>query len=493
MPEYKTTFTAVIEETLMQCIPVCDQSVELPSYLLQKEKAHGYIYDNGTLQPWYYKSITVVEGKRCIYFNPLEIFPFSDIATKRRNQALYWVRELAKALMSLSTPFLDLSSSILPLWRIWGVEGGKILILPQELADLFSSTAQEETRYHHIAAWVHHGVHPPFSLCDQMSSLLYFAATGFAPFANKNTREDAFKALPLRLMQTNLNHEMVSFIDTHLSLSLTKQRDATGNKECQKALGYFLDKTESLIWELEATEFAKDLEMYRSIPSCNQFLQGQERRAKQKIFWRKKGWLVITVAAIVISLTWFTTNRIKLANTPPYTAGMSPSQVVVEYYEGMNSLDLQKMEASLAKGTKNPSSMEITNLFVTRQTRQAYEGINTQVDPRKWIEEGRPPIMEGTFLYGVTDVSVTSLTDTTFRAQGILYTPFSYFESEEPAIESTVQSVVVFTYLLTQDFTVEMGKRGWYEITSISRSEVEPLEKLAVPTYPRGGQTVLSQ
>ena len=101
--------------------------------------------------------------------------------------------------------------------------------------------------------------------------------------------------------------------------------------------------------------------------------------------------------------------------------------------------------------------------------------------------------MEGTFLYGVTDVSVTSLTDTTFRAQGILYTPFSYFESEEPAIESTVQSVVVFTYLLTQDFTLEMGKRGWYEITSISRSEVEPLEKLAVPTYPRGGQTVLSQ
>ncbi len=492
MSSYKTTFTAIVEEKLMQCIPICDQSVELPSYLLQKEKAHGYLYIKGNLKPWYYKSITLVEGKRCLYFEPLDIFPFSDIATTKRDKALYWVRELAKALKEMPLSFLDLTSNILPLWRIWGVEDGSILILPQEVADLFSSTADEEKRFQNVAAWVHHGIHPSFSLCDQMTSLLYFAATGFAPFASKDSREDSFRALPLRLMKSTLNEAVVTYIDDNLSLSLTKQRDATGNKESQKALSWFLDSTEKLIWGLAQTEQTKTLQTYKNIPECNLFLEKQQRRAQIRVFWRKKGWLVLTIGALVIALSYFTVNRIKIANTPPYTAQMTPSEIVIEYFEGMNSLDLQKMEASLAKKTKNPSSMEVTNLFVTRQTRQAYEGINTQVDPRQWLAEGRPPIMEGTFLYGVTDISVSAIDDKTYRAQGILYTPYPYTE-EVVEIDSPVQAVAIFTYLLKQEFTIEMGSKGWYEITNITRSQVEPLEIIAVPTYPKGGQTILSQ
>ncbi|NCC65154.1 MAG: hypothetical protein EOM15_10920 [Spirochaetia bacterium] len=492
MNRYKTTFTAIVEEKLMQCIPICDQSIELPSYLLQKEKAHGYLYTEETLTPWYYRSITVVEGKRCLYFDPLDIFPFSDIATIRRDKALYWVRELAKTLKELPLSFLDLNSNILPLWRIWGVEDGSILILPQEVGDLFSSTADEEKRFQNVAAWVHHGIHPPFSLCDQMTSLLYFAAAGFAPFASKDTREDSFRALPLRLLQSNLNPKTIAYIDETLSLGLTKQRDATGNKESQKALSWFIDTTEQLVGELEPLAQAKNLEIYRTITACDQFVQRQQKRAGYRVFWRKKGWLVLTISAIVITLSYFTASRIKLANTPPYTAGMAPTEVVLEYFEGMNSLDLQKMEASLAKKTQNPSSMEVTNLFVTRQTRQAYEGINTQVDPRQWLEEGKPPIMEGTFLYGVTDVSVTALDDRTYRAQGILYTPYPYTE-EVAEIDSPTQAVAIFTYQLIQDFTIEMGKKGWYEITNITRSQVEPLQIITVPTYQKGGQTILSQ
>jgi hypothetical protein len=33
--------------------------------------------------------------------------------------------------MLLPSSFLDLSSGILPLWRIWGVEDGSLLILPR--------------------------------------------------------------------------------------------------------------------------------------------------------------------------------------------------------------------------------------------------------------------------------------------------------------------------------------------------------------------------
>ncbi len=478
------TFEHEIDGKPMRLIVIGGQSMELPTYLLQGEKAQGYVYKDGALKCWFWKGLTVVDGKRCLYFDPLDIFAFEQIASTKRDRALHLVRDLAKALMLLPSSFLDLSSGILPLWRIWGVEDGSLLILPQDVADLFASCADEQMRFFHIGAWVHHGIHAPFSLIDQLTSFLYFAATGFPPFADKNTREDAFRPLPLNLCPVNLDKATTAFIDKTLSLSLTKMRDFTGNQESQKALSHFLEQTERLEWNLPNLEHAKKREDLYEVGSCASFLDAQKKRAKRKIFWRKKGWIVITVAVSVFAIAYFTTSRIRIALTPPYTAGMSPITLIEEFYAGQNALDLQKMEASLAKKTKNPASMEVTNLFVTRQTRQAYEGINTQIDPNRWISEGKPAILEGTFLYGVADISVQAITENTYLATGVLYTPYSYQdESESP--EQTAKGIPIYTYQLEQQFIIEMGKRGWYEITDISSVGVQSLGKIVVPTYSR--------
>jgi hypothetical protein len=486
------TFEHIIDGKPMRLIVIGPQSVELPTYLLQGEKAQGYLYKDGTLESWFWKGLTVVDGKRCLYFDPLDIFAFEQIASTKRDQALHLVRSLAKALMLLPSSFLDLSNGILPLWRIWGVEDGSILILPQDVADLLASCADEQTRFYHLGAWVHHGIHAPFSLIDQLASFLYFAAAGFPPFADKNTREDAFKAVPLSLCAVNLDKATTTFIDKTLSLSLTKMRDISGNKESQKALSYFLEQTEGLVWNLSALEQPLKRESLYEVSECASFLYAQEKRAKRKIFWRKKGWIVITVAVSVFILAYFTTSRIRTALAPPYTAGMPPITIIEEFYAGQNALDLQKMEASLAKKTKNPASMEVTNLFVTRQTRQAYEGINTQIDPNQWIEDGRPAIPEGTFLYGVTDLVVKPLGGDTYLASGVLYTPYSY-EQESETAEQPATGVPIYTYRLEQQFTVEMGERGWYEITDISSVGVQLLEKIVVPTYPRPSGIPLSR
>lgn len=478
------TFEYTIDDRLMRLIVIGDQSMELPTYLLQGEKAHGYLYKDGTLSRWYWKGLTVVDGKRCIYFDPLEIFAFEQIASTKRNHALSLVRDLASALMGLPSSFLDLSSGILPLWRVWGVEDGSLLILPQDVADLFASCSDEQKRFYHLGAWVHHGIHAPFALIDQLTAFLYFAAVGFAPFYDKDTREDAFKAVPLALCSVNLNKATTSFIDKTLSLSLTKMRDVSGNLESQKALAFFLAQTEKLKWDLPMLKEPRKREDLSAIPACASFLEGQKKRAGRNRFWRKKGWIVITVAVSVIAVAWFTTSRIQTSLAPPYTAGMPPITIIEEFYAGQNALDLQKMEASLAKKTKNPASMEVTNLFVTRQTRQAYEGINTQIDPNRWINEGKPAILEGTFLYGVADLQVKPVDERTFIAEGTLYTPYSY-SNEEEVTEQAEKGMRIFTYQIEQQFTVERGKRGWYEITDISSVSVQPLQSIVVPTYSR--------
>ncbi|MEA4859042.1 MAG: hypothetical protein VB127_01050, partial [Sphaerochaeta sp.] len=76
----KRTFDHLIEGNVMRCITIAPQAVELPSYLLQGEKERGYLYDGENLESWYWKGITIIEGERCLYFDQLELFPFSEIA-----------------------------------------------------------------------------------------------------------------------------------------------------------------------------------------------------------------------------------------------------------------------------------------------------------------------------------------------------------------------------------------------------------------------------
>ncbi|HKM06684.1 MAG TPA: hypothetical protein VJ869_06810 [Sphaerochaeta sp.] len=483
-------FTSVIEQKPYTCMAIGPSGVDLPSYLLQGQKEPGYIIQQGEKPKlWYWEGLSVVKDKRCLYFEDIHLFPITEIATTKRSKALALVRELAQAISTLPSKFLDLSSNILPLWRIWGIEEGGFLILPQDLADLFSSCAEEDVRYAMVSAWVHHGLHTPFALCDQMVQLLYFAAIGFPPFYAPETREDGFRALPLTLSSIELDKQGTSFIDANLRLSLSKQREASGNLESQKALAWFVEATENLQWNVGNRIEAPTYEEMRKAPSSAAFLENQKRRSDRSIFWRKKGWIVISVVVAVTLVVWFTTGRIKSALAPPYTAGMEAQQVIEEYYRGQNELDLQKMEASLARKVKNPASMEVTNLFVSRQTRQAYEGITTQIDPNVWIANGKQALLEGTFLYGVADVRVRALDSENYEVTSVLYSPYPYFEDQEGTMVEEGE-IVIFTYEQVQHFGVGVSKRGWLEITSLTNKSLRRLENLRIPTYKREVQAI---
>ncbi len=483
-------FTSVIEQKSYTCMVIGPSEVDLPSYLLQGQKAPGYILKKGeTPKQWYWEGLSVAREKRCLYFESIDLFPITDIATTKRKDALSLVTSLAQALSTLPAKFLDLSSNTLPLWRVWGLEEGGFLILPQDLADLFSSCAEESVRYSMSSAWVHHGLHTPFALCDQMVQLLYFAAAGFPPFGAPETREDGFRALPLSLLPLSLDQKTTLFIDSTLRLSLSKQREASGNMESQKALAWFFQAAETLQWNLENREEAPTYEEMREVPSSALFLENQKKRSERSIFWRKKGWIIISITVAVTLVVWFTTGRIKDALAPPYTAGMAAEEVIQEYYASQNELDLQKMEASLAKKVKNPAAMEVTNLFVSRQTRQAYEGITTQIDPNTWIAQGKPDLLEGTFLYGVSDVRVRAIDSQNYEVTSILYSPYPYFEDQEETMVNEGE-IVIFRYEQVQHFGIGLNKRGWLEITSLTNKTLRRLEDLRIPTYKKESRSI---
>lgn len=467
----------------------------LPRYMLQGEKEPGYIVRDGKAEPWYWEGFSEQDGVRYVYFSKLDIVPATSLATTLRSRALPLVRDLARALMALPKDFIRPTNGIMPLWRVYFLAEGGVLVFPEFLSEIFAATGDDSDRFDSIGGWIRPGLEASFTLCDQMTQLLYFAATGMAPYKGQAVRETRFRPLPLALaaqaLAPQLDPTTAQWIDAAMRISNYDQKKATENLPPEQGLGWWLAQTDALAWslpDLPSRDEQGNAEKLSGDAQCAAFLEKQDQKARRNIFWRKKGWIVIASVVAFAAVASFAGSQIKTALAPPYTAGMDPVQVIEEYYVGQSELDIQKLEASLAGRAKSPVSMEVSNLFVTRQMRLAYEGINTVIPAPQWNAEGRPDIPDYAYIYGVDDVRVHQTGDDTWTAVSTLYSPYDYeakaSETEAAAgtetSEQPVTSKMIYLYEQTQEFTLQWNKRGWWEIVRIGDLHYTPAGTLTV-------------
>lgn len=464
---------AVIDGVPSTCIILTGKDVRLPATLLQGKNLTAWLYKDETFSTVSWDGIAYLEDKQCLRFPDLPLFGVEELASRRKGEALTYIRSLASLLIRLSSKDLDLESGIIPLWRIWGVEGGGILLLPEALGSILETCLSETERKASFNDWVHYDLHPPFTLADQMAQMLYWAASGKAPLSDEATREDHCNAMPLSIARTNLAPSVVSFIDSTLHMKLTRQRDLSGNKEPQAFLSWFLEKTTALPWP-EAPEVkweSKEADVFRS---------KQRKRAGKRVFWRKKGVIVLVVVLAFGTVSYIAGSRIKQKLTPPYTLGMSDEMIIEEYYKGQSELDLQKMTASLAPHTKAPAELEVTNMFVARQTREAYENFQAYLNVNDWIAHGKPAIGSQQGLYGVTDITITQVDENTYDVDSTIWTPFPY-EDEGTVTIPDKEHTLAFVYQQKQRFVLETNKRGWRLIKEITNLGYEKVRDELVP------------
>lgn len=480
-----------IENEKYSAIAFSNKDCELPSFLLQGEKQPGYIYKNGELQPWYWKGFANYGNKKCLYFDPIEIFPLSQLASSLRSKAPMLIINLSKALNKCDSKFLDLQNGIISAWRIFFTKDDGVLILPRTLSDIFSSTADEYNRYSNSNSFIHANVLPSFSLIDQMAQLFYYSITGIKPFEFTTVRSNHYKAIDLNLLvkgfKINVDSDLVEKINKILHLSLNKTRDISSNLPPQNALQWFIERFDGTKWSLENREDKIiTIEDLLKIEECKPIIEKLLKSEKRIIFWRKRGSVIIVsliVAAFVIS---FVGGRIHDALQPPYTAGLDQIGVIEAYYEAQNNLDVQNLEASLQRGVSSPVLNEITTLYVTRQTRLAYEQVDSVINPSQWVDEGMPPIDSKKIIYGIDDVKITQIGDNQFLATSIYYSPYSLDQSEETEENlnsTTTDTTKCYRFEQKQVFSFEYNKKGWYEITDIKTTDLKYLDTLLVPVY----------
>lgn len=467
-----------------------NKNTDLPAALLTGEKKPSYLFEDGKVEQWYWKNFSSYNGSKCLYFDKISLHPLAELSTTLRNKAPLLINNLAKALNQCSTEFLDLRGGIVSAWRIYFTDTNGVLILSSNLGDIFSSTNTEETRFANTSSLIHSGIHPSFTLIDEIAQLYYFAALGIKPFEDDTVREIGYRAIPLAVaapvLCPEIDKDMINKIDGILSLKMGKQREISGNLDPQKALEWFYTKIENESWNLPNRDKVPDvMDILMSNEKTSAYLKSTESNAKKRIFWRTKGTVLIIVSVIVIFVGSFIFGRVKDYLAPPYTAGQNQEQIIESYYNAQNDLDIEKLEDSLARGVDSPISNEVTTLFVTRQTRMAYENSDTIINPVTWEEEGRPAINSGSYIYGVDDIKIEDIGNNNYKATSIFYSPDNYTDSytdvDEDDIEVESDTTPIYRFEQIQVFTIEMTDKGWYEITAINPISVKYVDTLLVP------------
>lgn len=137
------------------------------------------------------------------------------------------------------------------------------------------------------------------------------------------------------------------------------------------------------------------------------------RRRSGASFWRRKGTLTMALAVAVGLVLAIGGSMLWGALQPHPTDDWSPRQVVEGYYQAMSDLDADTMKklASFDSGKEVALARdqdEVSNIYVIRQVRTAYEHESPVVAAQAWEGQGRLALEPGQILYGVAGLEAAA-------------------------------------------------------------------------------------
>jgi len=223
-----------------------------------------------------------------------------------------------------------------------------------------------------------------------------------------------------------------------------------------------------------------------------QSLSARSRRRKYRAHLKKKYGTVFTAtAAGLVVLGFLIAPVIRRSLEPDITEGLQPTEVIRLFYESQNSLDHQIMEECTLKNAGSSHLNQVTTLFVISRVRQGLEMKNFFLSAPEWIEQGKPGLEDGRFVFGNTDLTIQSLPEENgYRVDYTRWTTLppeasdTLSEEQRSAIDSLQQ---VEAYRIREYLHMTETKKGWKidELREIDRQSVNASRLHSEKTDPR--------
>ena len=447
------------------CITLAEGEGILKGFDSPANKQSALLYHSAQMTEIPWQSLQMIGDKCCLVFMPTDRFSgipvdASELATSLRPRSLSLLRDLSYALeMAGNRLFWNLDS--IPLSNILFFENGDILLLSDQMGDALDRFEPDEMRRFDKSLWYAHNCVDGFGKANFLFQLLYFTLSGTVPFEAEAVRENSFRAVPLSLLFPPADAkltELFSLVDRSLS------DDRKFQFSVKHPFSFFRQVVDGIM----------EYDISTLVPGENPGLEAYkaklEKRARIKIFLRKKGvkttLIALGVAAVLGIIAFYVWRAVK----PPETKDLNEVEIIDYYYNALTELDASGMLEPLKNGYDGPDFIEVSSLFVTSTMQRTYDGQSFVINPRKWIEDGMGNLPMNSIVYGVTDVQIQKLSDDVYRAKVHFWT--SDNEVDDANLLVVENGMDVYEYIQVNDFT--FTTRGtWREVSNITQVSLD--------------------
>ncbi len=457
------------------------EGFEMSPRVMQNTRRDGVIVKDNGIEPFPWYGVTKDKEGEYVLLPPVTLEDITMISSKYRDKALSLVRKIAYGLISQDESFLDLSTGIFPLYRIYIAYGTDIVLLPPDAGEILTLSRKPEDIDKSVRNLLTPSLERGYTLTHEMAQLLYYALSGRFPYEKAEVRGACFKPYSLSYYTAESN-ETTSFIMNTLLLGEKGQRKICLNYTARETLKYFLDKTENLSWNYPGVNESDRIWEMKKSEETKVFIEEKkkkEKKAQKKNFLRKKGVVTLVILLVTSVVAYLIGNFLYQKFRAPYTKDLSPVEIISYTIEKQNELDAE----SLNEGFKKDAAQykEVTTLYILNKTRLAYESIAPFISLDEWRENGEGAIGGDSFVYGVEIESITDDGGDKYTASLIWYTPYSFSDEDEETYEERDGYTRTFVYSVKEHFTFEYNNRGWWECTESYFSDDSLVDVIYIP------------
>jgi len=420
--------------------------------LVKASRGPGWFFDGGILCPWVTKGV-LQEAGRLVVWGDLAELPAGQTPEA-------WPREGAegkaflKAFVAAWTSLApsDLASGFTPsaVVPFQTSSGWAFAFLPAELSSVLDSLQPWEERL----SWDHFR-HPDLtgaaSWAFTSAALAIDLAAGSLPWAQQNEEQlrQEVRDLKKTLVSDELPGSEPSQTFWHQSL--------TGHGTADRWRAWGLKDGEETNTPDPERDRRRTLALAR-----------REQRRHRGAFWRRKGTVITSICLAAAAVLFVVGSVIWGAVKPDPTDTWEPEQVVRGYYTALSSLDDQIVGKLTSFDSSKEAVLgldkdETTNRYVLRQVRTAYESKSPVVEASAWEAAGKPPLVVGQVLFGLTGLQFV-------QENGQWTVRYQKWTSEGG--DEKTPPMAVGTAVVDHVVLVKTG-RGW-KISSITRQS-QPL------------------
>jgi hypothetical protein len=208
------------------------------------------------------------------------------------------------------------------------------------------------------------------------------------------------------------------------------------------------------------------------------FEAGALAAARRATFFRKKGGILIAAAVAAVALALIGGDIARADRDKPNFSILAPRELARRYYQAVDALDIESLEACGDKKVIKIDEDYMTNLFVITKSRIAYEGKSPVVRAADWVAAGRPALDSNDLLYGIAALSLSGAESYADKASVSIRAEYDFWivdRKEDPsadpikALPGPILEKRVDELRLVK---VGKGKKGW-QITGLDR-RVQP-------------------